>query len=166
MKRKALGIAVVLAALAVLINVFALNSASIRNDLSFTIANTEDAYIAITQGTDLEAGFDSSAGYAKFALPTEGFQPNSTYVFTTAFNVVNNSASNKSINIAFDPSTPPPAGVVISFVNASGTAITLPATVQPGSGNALGVGLKFELAPGANTSIGDHSGIKLVVTAS
>jgi hypothetical protein len=152
MKRKFVGIAVVLAALAVLVNVFALNSAGVTNDLSFTIANTEDAMIAITQGTDPDVGWDNTAGYAKLSLPSAGFQPNSTYFFYPAFNVVNNSVTSKNITLVTTGSVP--SGVTISYVRADGTT---PAGGTVPAGGTEQVGIKIDLAPGANASLGNQS---------
>lgn len=146
MKRKALGIAVVLAALAVLVNVFALKSATVNNNLSLNVTNTTSSLIAITgAGADSDVTFASGNGYAEITLPSgaNGVQPNSDYTFYPVFNVTNNSGSSRTITLG---TTSTPTGVTLTFVDTNG------ATIAPGalaSGGTLAVGIKVSLSTSA-----------------
>ncbi|HLO04916.1 MAG TPA: hypothetical protein VK191_17545 [Symbiobacteriaceae bacterium] len=149
MKRKSVGIAVVLAALAVLVNVFALKSATVNNDLSLKITNTTTSLIAIDGvGADSDVTFSSGAGYASITLPTgaNGLQPNSSYTFYPVFNVKNNSGVSRDITLS-DTTSPAPAGVTLTFVDTNGNAIAPGTTVTTGS--TLPVGIKIDLTTSA-----------------
>lgn len=146
MKRKALGIAVVLAALAVLVNVFALKSATVNNNLSLNVTNTTTSLIAITgTGADSDVTFSSGNGYAEITLPTgaNGVQPNSNYTFYPVFNVVNNSGASRTITLG---TTATPTGVTVSFVDAAGDPLTPGSLSSTGS---LPVGIKVTLTTAA-----------------
>lgn len=151
MKRKSISIAIVIAALAVLVNVFALKSASVANRLSVSITNTASSLIAITgTGVDSDITFDSTSGQAVLTLPTNGMQPGSSYTFYPAFQIKNNSSASRSISLS---ASSLPSGVTLSFVDNSGNPIGATTLTV---GNSLSVGIKVDVATGAtlgNTSL-------------
>lgn len=160
MKRKSVGIAVVIAALAVLVNVFALKSATVNNGLSFRVENTTTALIAITgSGVDSDVTFSSTNGYAEISLPSTGFQPDSSYTYTPIFNVVNNSGASRTISLN---SSSLPTGVTVSFVDSSGDPLTPGALANNAS---LAVGIKVTLTQAASASVGSNQTLTISVGA-
>jgi hypothetical protein len=145
MKRKLLGIAVTIGALAVIVSALALKSATVTSNLSVSITNTTASLIAIDgAGADSDVTFDSTSGHAVITLPnSNGVQPGSTYTFYPAFNVTNNSASSKTITLTAGST---PTGVTLTFVDTNGATITPGALASAGS---LPVGIKVDLTTAA-----------------
>jgi hypothetical protein len=146
MKRKFLGLAVTIGALAVIVSALALSSATVTNNLNVSITNTNASLIAITgTGVDSDVTFSSTNGYAEISIPaTTGMQPGSTYTFYPAFNVVNNTAAPKTITLL--TAGTPATGVTMTFVDSLGNAIVSGPLAAAGS---LPVGIKFVLTTSA-----------------
>lgn len=151
-KRKSIGIAVVIAALAVLVNVFALKSATVSNNMSLKVTNTTTSLIAITGASvDSDVTFSSAGGYATISLPSgaNGVQPNSSYTFYPIFTVENNSGSSRNITIA---SSSLPTGVSLTFVDSSDVTIPTPRALAAGATMAVGVRIDLSTAATIGTA--------------
>ncbi|HYF76761.1 MAG TPA: hypothetical protein VD973_06505 [Symbiobacteriaceae bacterium] len=116
MKSRLLGIAVVLVALAVIINALALESAEITNKVSIDVVGNAAALIGITAATgvqDPDVTVTDTNKQAVITLPAlKGAQAASQYVFDAAFAIKNNSGD--TVDISIDPITPA-GGVGVTF---------------------------------------------------
>jgi hypothetical protein len=99
MKTRLLGLAVVLVAMAFIINALALTSADITGTtLSASIVNSSAALIAIDEGPSQDNDISFTDGTnASISIP--GIQANSAYAFGQAFMVKNNSADDLYIDV-------------------------------------------------------------------
>lgn len=114
MKSRLLGLAVVLVALAVIINALALETATITNKITITVAGNGSSMIGITTATavqDADVSVSDTNNQAVITL-SDPLQAGAVYVFDAAFAVVNRSSQ------AIDFTVTPPAvsnGVTIAF---------------------------------------------------
>ncbi|HYG59967.1 MAG TPA: hypothetical protein VD902_18025 [Symbiobacteriaceae bacterium] len=120
MKIRLFGLAVVVVALAVIVNALALSTASITNKLSVPLTTTDAALIAFEAPTTPDSDITLVATGANQMTVTvdTGIQPNSTYVFDQVFKITNNSADNVLLGVAYPGTT----GLTITMVNSSGGA--------------------------------------------
>lgn len=117
MKTRLLGLAVVLVALAVIVNALALSSASVTNKLTIPVTTTDQALIAFTAPDSADGDITLTAvGANQMVVAVDtGVQPNSTYVFDQVFKITNNSADNVTLGL-----TPPTAtGLTITLADAA-----------------------------------------------
>jgi hypothetical protein len=120
-----------------------LKSATVTNNLSVSITNTTGSLIAINgTGVDDDVTFTSTNGYAEIAIPTtNGMQPNSSYTFFPAFNVVNNTVASR--NITLSATGTPATGVTMTYVDVAGAPI--PASTPLAAAGTLSVGIRFDM---------------------
>lgn len=93
MKVRLLGLAVVLVALAVIVNALAISSASVTNAVTVSVVGSNTALLAFdTTGADDDdlAISGASAGQMTITID-DGIQKNSSYTFSPAFKITNNS---------------------------------------------------------------------------
>jgi hypothetical protein len=163
MKRKFLGLAVTIGALAVIVSALALQSATVTNLVSVPITTTGSSLISIVTPAapviDSDLAYTVTSGQAVISLVgANGLQPGSSYTLTPAFNVKNNSANSVAITLGTGTL---PTGVTVSFVNENGVAIVGPTTLA----NAiptLKVGFKIDV----DTTAALVAGASLPVTVS
>ena len=118
MKTRFLGLAVVFVALAVLVNVLALSTATVNSDLTVDVVNTTTALVALTTPIapavlDSDVAVSTASGIMAITLD-HGLQPDSTYVFKSVFSITNN--SDDAVNVTLS-TTGTPAGMTITFKN-------------------------------------------------
>lgn len=120
MKTRLLGLAVVMVALAVIVNALALSSASVTNKLSIPVTTTDTALIAFEAPTTPDADITLTAvGANQMTVSVDtGIQPNSTYVFDQVFAVTNNSGNAVTLGVTYPATT----GLTITLANAAGGA--------------------------------------------
>lgn len=147
MKRRALGIAVALAALAVLVNVFALRSATVPGTMSIGIVNSSAALLAVAGGSDEDLTTSDTPTGLSISVE-KGVQQGATYVFHPAFTVTNNSddTDGKVVTVALAQGT----GAVVSLVDATGAPVANSATLQ--EGDSLTFGIKVTSITGATST--------------
>lgn len=142
MKSRLLGLAVVLVAIAVLVNALALSTADITSKVNINVVGSQSALIAITEATGQDPDIiidDSVNGSAVISIADlKGLQPGSVYVFSPAFSIVNNS------NTIVDFTIPVPT------VEADGVHVLFEA-VTPADMSGV-------------TADGDYADIKMTVT--
>jgi hypothetical protein len=103
MKVRLLGLAVVLVAIAAIVNALALSEATIKNGFSISVENTTNAMIALAPaaGNDKDVDVETAAnGYLELSF-ADGFQRNSTYKFSPAFKITNNSKETVDMAVTF-----------------------------------------------------------------
>lgn len=163
MKTKFLGLAVVFVALAVLVNVLAISSASIDSDMQIVVENTSTAMIALAAPVapatkDDDVTVDTSSGVLDITL-SDGLQPGSTYTFKSVFSITNNSANAVDVNI---DTTGEPAGMTVAFYNASGDGL-IDGVTSVSVAAASSVNVYMVITNTSATAIAAHD---LVVTVS
>lgn len=151
MKNRLLGLAVVIVALAGIINALALKSADITNKVAITVAGNATSLIGITTagaGTqDPDVSISDTNNQAVLTL-AKGLQAGSKYEFDAAFAIVNRSASD-SVNITL-PTVPKANGVAVTF-DVSTRAGAKPLTGLA-AGDTVWVKMTVELDEGAGTT--------------
>ncbi|HYF94731.1 MAG TPA: hypothetical protein VD969_21160 [Symbiobacteriaceae bacterium] len=164
MKSRLLGLAVVLVALAVIINALALQQADITSTFTVSVVGSGSALIAIAADTDGaqdgDIGVDdTTSGYAMLTVDT-GLQPGSTYVFEKAFEIVNNSGDTVDITLPADVYHPQQSGYTakVSFAVASGDSLS--DVVPTGE---VGVKMTIELTKDHDVSVDPE--LDFVITA-
>lgn len=164
MKTRLLGLAVVLVALAVIVNALALESATINGtSLSANIVSSDSALIAIVGGApqDSDIAFDGTGTTASISLE-HGIQANSTYVFGHAFGIKNNSDDNVRVTVAVADGS----GATLTLTPVDGTGATLNSgslTNIPLSANSTPVYFKLTASTGAVSA--NATGYSITVTA-
>lgn len=102
MKVRFLGLAVVLVALAVIVNALALSSATITSPLTVSVVNTDTALLAfsaVSPGGDPDLTVSGNAASLSLAVQ-DGIQRNSSYTFAPAFMITNNSADTLNLTVS------------------------------------------------------------------
>lgn len=121
MKTRFLGLAIVMVALAVLVNVLALSSASVDSNMTVNVVNTSTALIAMKVPTTPDSDVTVSTASGILTVTFEdGLQPQSSYTFTPVFTITNNSDDNVTINVS---TSGQPAGMTFTITDTSDTAL-------------------------------------------
>lgn len=156
MKKRLLGIAVLLVALAVIVNAMALSSAQVTSAMSIPIVNTSAALIALSAAASQDLDLNVSIVDGQLLLAVEdGVQPYSIYTFDSAFKITNNSDDNVLVTISTSGT---PAGVTLTFADGLNDPITSYLL-----NTATSVNVKLTVDTGAATLA--TAGISVVVTA-
>ncbi len=134
-KAKFLGLAVVLVALAVLVNVLALSTATVNSGLTIDVVNTSSALVALSAPItpDPDVTVSTATGILQLTV-ADGVQPDSEYTFSPVFTITNNSAAGITVDLTGSST---PAGMTLSFTEA-------------GTANAM---TAYALAAGASVSV-------------
>ena len=160
MKVRLFGLAVVVVAMAVIVNALALSSASVTNKLTLAVTTTDDALIAFETPTALDSDISLTAVGANqmsFAVDV-GVQPNSTYVFDQVFRITNNSDD----TVVLGATMPTATGLTITLANTIGGTNLVGMTLNSGAS----VDLKMTVvADNTATTASSLTNADLVITA-
>lgn len=160
MKIRLFGLAVVVVALAVIVNALALSSANVTNKLTLDVKTTDNALIAFSTPTALDSDISLTAAGANqmsFTVNT-GVQPNSTYVFDQVFKITNNSNDNVILGATFPSAT----GLTITLANTIGGTNLVGMTLN--SGASVDVRMTV-VADGTATTASSLTNADLVISA-
>lgn len=124
MKVRLLGLAVVLVALAVIVNALAISSADVTNKVTVSVVGSKDALLAFdtTGADDQDLAVSGTSGGQMTITIDDGIQRNSNYTFSPAFKITNN--SDYPLNLTIDD-------VVSNGVTVSASAVST--TAAPGT---------------------------------
>lgn len=156
MKKRLIGMAVLLVALAVIINAMALSSAQVTSTMDIPIVNTSTALIALSaaDSQDLDLNADTTTGQLVLTVE-DGVQPYSSYTFDGALKITNNSDDNVLVTLSTSGT---PAGVTLTFADGADAPITSYLL-----NTAASVNVKLTVDTAAATLA--TAGISVVVTA-
>ena len=105
---KVMGLAVIIVALAAVMNAMAYKTATVTNPTSFTVTSTTGAALAFSKADNEGTGFQTSvpdAGSNQRQLQiiiTDNMQPGSVYKFTNVFSVTN-AISGAVVDLTYSP---------------------------------------------------------------
>lgn len=161
MKTRFMGLAIVLVALAVLVNVLAISSATVNSNLTVNVVNTSSAMIALAAPVapatlDNDVVVDTSSGVMAVTLD-DGLQPGSTYTFKSVFSITNNSDDAVDVTLS---TTGTPAGMTVTFRNVANDAV-VSSTAIASAGN---LNVYMVIANTSSTAIASHA-ITVVLSA-
>ncbi len=158
--RKSLLVVVVLLCVASLMAAMAYTSATLRNQASFKVSNTDAALLAIRAGDHAAAGYTSGStskelviNWAKGNNGEFGVQSGSVYIWENLFYVKNNADHpvKVSITVPKDSATPEPNIFSKVYIRVNGTDKWV--IVASRHTTAYGNKLEFELQPGQEVGI-------------
>lgn len=155
MKTRILGLAVVIVAMAVIVNALALSSASISGTtMSIDIVNSGSALVGIGAPASPDSDLTITDN-GKLSLTVEhGVQASATYLFDQALQLTNR--SDDAIDLTWSMSGLP-AGMTINFYNdADGLPVTSPLAISANSA-ALNLRMEVVTTSGAATAAGNIS---------
>lgn len=151
MKTRFLGLAIAMVALAVLVNVLALSSATVDSNMTVNVVNTSTALIAMSVPATPDSDLTVSTGSGVLTVTFEdGVQPQSSYTFEPVFTITNNSDDNVTINVT---TTGQPAGMTFTLTDSSDTALGPAFSLVAGAS----VDVKMVLANTGAVTIQNHS---------
>jgi hypothetical protein len=153
-KTKFLGLAVVLVAMAAIVNALALSSATVSgSQFTIPVVNTNAALIAVKAPASPDSDLQITDTATAFSLTVKGgfgVQDNATYTFDQAFQVKNNSQDAVNVNIT---SSGGPTGATLSLKNAADDSAIVPATtIALSAGTAVNVNLVVTTTGATSTS--------------
>ncbi|HLN64629.1 MAG TPA: hypothetical protein VK464_24150 [Symbiobacteriaceae bacterium] len=158
MKVRLLGLAVVLVALAVIVNALAISSASVTNGVTVSVVATNAALLAFDTtgvGNDPDLAVSGTTTGSMTITIDDGIQKNSSYTFSPAFMIKNNSDDTLDISI-------PP--VTVNGVTMTATAVA-GGDVSSFTDVPAGKTVFVSLTLGADGSATTPTGFNLVVNA-
>lgn len=161
MKRRSLLIVVALLCMASLMAAMAFTSASVTSDAKFTVANSDEALLALIPGDHAAADIGEGSLAQRLVINWDkgvggedfGIQPYSTYLWEDLFAVRNNSENPIHVEVYLDPDLAP---VSVFFAQTRVADRWLNVANEP---------LEFDLQPGAeewiNTKFESGSGMSM-----
>lgn len=159
MKTRLLGLAVVMVAMAVMVNAMALSSFTQANSFTLSVVTPDLALVAFdtATGADGDVTVDLSAGKLDLTF-AHGVQQNSTYEFSPAFKIKNNSKN--AVNLGWVAGAGAPTGVTVTFHNAADNVqlTSLPAEM------AAWIDVKVKVVASGTAAGGGTYGMTLTAT--
>lgn len=158
--RKVMGLAIVLVALAVAINALAFKTASVTNQAHLTISASKSAALSIDAAASPGTGFQILGHDTNSMELTiqDQMQPNSTYLFSNVFRIIDNAQSG-TVTLAA-PVINGLAGATVTLYKA-GTATLAGGTVS--GGTTIGGTTLNKNTGGATPQVGSYVDVDVVV---
>lgn len=118
---KFMGLAVVLVAMAVMVNTLAFKTAQVTNGLSLTVDTTGNAELAVSASASQDPGISTAVSNGKFTITiADVMQPDSVYTYTESFVVTNSSASSITLTCSASGFT---GGVTADLLDTSNASL-------------------------------------------
>lgn len=131
---KFMGLAVVLVAMAVMVNTLAYKTAVVTNGMTITVDTTGSAKLAVAAAAAPDPGLGTSVTNGKLTLTiNDKMQPDSVYTFQDAFQVTNSDAAN-AITLTCSTSGFSGVGVTVTILDSTDASICGPGKVIAASG--------------------------------
>jgi hypothetical protein len=168
--RKLIGLAVLLVALAMVVNALAYSKATVKNTTSFNIDTTGSATLAIDKSPAVTTptpglSVDDADGYLKISI-SDTIQPNATYMYGPVFKIVNNDTV-KAVTIS-DPTITLTGGATVGFTtDAAGASPYTGSTLQKkgtAGQDSVTLYLKLDVPAGYKTALGTYGNFTPTLT--